>query len=93
MTKSGIMVGLGETTKEVLATMRQIAEIGVKIFTIGQYLQPTKRNLPVSKYVEQVEFEMYKKEGLRMGFEIVESGPLVRSSYHADEQAKLVLEV
>lgn len=93
LTKSGIMVGLGETTKEVLATMRQIAEIGVKIFTIGQYLQPTKRNLPVSKYVEQVEFEMYKKEGLRMGFEIVESGPLVRSSYHADEQAKLVLEV
>lgn len=93
LTKSGIMVGLGETTKEVLATMRQIAEIGVKIFTIGQYLQPTKRNLPVSKYVEQVEFEMYKKEGLRIGFEIVESGPLVRSSYHADEQAKLVLEV
>lgn len=93
LTKSGMMVGLGETTEEVLETMRQIAEIGVKIFTIGQYLQPTKRNLPVSRYVEQVEFEMYKREGLRMGFEIVESGPLVRSSYHADEQAKLVLKV
>lgn len=93
LTKSGMMVGLGETTNEVLETMIQIAEIGVKIFTIGQYLQPTKRNLPVSKYVEQVEFEMYKREGLRMGFEIVESGPLVRSSYHADEQAKLVLKV
>lgn len=93
LTKSGMMVGLGETTNEVLETMRQIAEIGVKIFTIGQYLQPTKRNLPVSRYVEQVEFEMYKREGLRMGFEIVESGPLVRSSYHADEQAKLVLKV
>lgn len=93
LTKSGMMVGLGETAEEVLETMRQIAEIGVKIFTIGQYLQPTKRNLPVSRYVEQVEFEMYKREGLRMGFEIVESGPLVRSSYHADEQAKLVLKV
>lgn len=93
LTKSGMMFGLGETAEEVLETMRQIAEIGVKIFTIGQYLQPTKRNLPVSRYVEQVEFEMYKREGLRMGFEIVESGPLVRSSYHADEQAKLVLKV
>jgi len=93
LTKSGMMVGLGETTEEVLLTMRQVAKSGVKIFTIGQYLQPTKRNLPVSRYVEQVEFEMYKKEGLRMGFEIIESGPLVRSSYHADEQAKLVLEV
>ncbi len=93
LTKSGMMVGLGETTEEVLLTMRQVVKLGVKIFTVGQYLQPTKRNLPVSRYVEQVEFEMYKREGLRMGFEIVESGLLVRSSYHADEQAILALKV
>ncbi len=93
LTKSGMMVGLGETTNEALATMRQIAEIGVKIFTIGQYLQPTKSHLTVSRYVEKEEFEMYKKEGLKMGYKIIESGQLVRSSYHADEQAKLVLKV
>lgn len=93
LTKSGMMVGLGETTNEVLETMRQIAEIGVKIFTIGQYLQPTKNHFPVSRYVELDEFQIYKSEGLSMGFKIIESGPLVRSSYHADEQAKLVLRV
>jgi lipoic acid synthetase len=93
LTKSGMMVGLGETTDEVLESMRQIVDIGVKIFTIGQYLQPTKNHLPVSRYVELDEFDIYKSEGLRMGFKIIESGPLVRSSYHADEQAKLVLKV
>ncbi len=93
LTKSGMMVGLGETTEEILATMRQVAQIGVKIFTIGQYLQPTKRHFPVSRYVEQKEFNMYKIKGLRMGFEIVESGPLVRSSYHADEQTIFVQRV
>ncbi|MCK4903669.1 MAG: lipoyl synthase [Candidatus Marinimicrobia bacterium] len=93
VTKSGMMVGLGETIKEVLATMRQVAKIGVKIFTIGQYLQPTKRHFPVSRYVEQKEFDTYKIEGLRMGFEIVESGSLVRSSYHADEQTIFVQKV
>ncbi len=93
LTKSGMMVGLGETPNEVLESMRQIADIGVKIFTIGQYLQPTKNHLPVSRYVELDEFDIYKSEGLRMGFKIIESGPLVRSSYHADEQAKLVLKV
>ena len=92
LTKSGMMVGLGETTEEVLTTMRQIAGIGVKIFTVGQYLQPTKDHLPVERYIEKAEFDLYKRKGLRMGFEIVESGPLVRSSYHADEQALLVLE-
>lgn len=91
LTKSGMMVGFGETTEEVLATMRQVAEIGVKIFTVGQYLQPTKDHLAVERYVEKAEFAMFKKEGLRMGFEIIESGPLVRSSYHADEQAILAL--
>lgn len=91
LTKSGMMVGFGETTEEVLATMRQVAEIGVKIFTVGQYLQPTKDHLAVERYVEKAEFAMFKKEGLRMGFKIIESGPLVRSSYHADEQVILAL--
>lgn len=91
LTKSGMMVGFGETTEEVLATMRQVAEISVKIFTVGQYLQPTKDHLAVERYVEKAEFAMFKKEGLRMGFKIIESGPLVRSSYHADEQAILAL--
>ncbi len=91
LTKSGIMVGLGETAEEVLMTMLQVAKLGVKIFTIGQYLQPTKKHLPVDRYVEQGEFDMYKVEGLKMGFMIIESGPLVRSSYHADEQATLIL--
>ena len=88
-TKTGIMLGLGETKKEVLNTMRQVIDIGVEIFTIGQYLQPTKNHLPVSRYVDEDEFKFYKQEGLRMGFTVVESGALVRSSYHADEQARL----
>ncbi len=91
LTKSGIMVGLGETDDEVLETMQQVADIGVKIFTIGQYLQPTKNNLPVDRYVDDETFNMYKIKGLKMGFDVIESGPLVRSSYHADEQANLIL--
>ena len=93
LTKSGMMVGLGETEKEVLTTMLQVAKLGVNIFTVGQYLQPTKKHLPVSRYVELGEFDMYKREGLKMGFKIIESGPLVRSSYHADKQALLALKV
>jgi len=89
--KSGIMVGLGETTTEVLFTMQQIAKLGVKIFTIGQYLQPTTTNLTVQRYVEESEFELYKVEGLKYGFEVVESGPLVRSSYNAAKQAQRIL--
>ncbi len=89
VTKSGMMVGLGETKEEVLYTMREIAEIGVEIFTIGQYLQPTQNHLPVMRYVEKEEFDEYKIKGLEMGFKVVESGALVRSSYHADEQARL----
>lgn len=89
ITKTGMMVGLGEKKEEVLNTMREIAEIGVNIFTIGQYLQPTKKHLPVIRYVDRIEFEEYKEFGLEIGFKIVESGALVRSSYHADEQAKL----
>ena len=84
-TKTGIMVGLGETFAEVVETMKQIVDIGVAIFTIGQYLQPTKKHLPVDRYVEKTEFKDYEKIGLEMGFDYVKSGSLVRSSYQADE--------
>ena len=84
-TKTGIMVGLGETFNEVVDTMKQVAEIGVKLFTIGQYLQPTKNHLPVARYVDDKEFLDYKTLGIAMGFDVVKSGSLVRSSYHADE--------
>lgn len=84
-TKTGIMVGLGETFVEVVETMKQIVDTGVTIFTIGQYLQPTKNHLPVHRYVEKSEFEDYEKIGLEMGFNFVKSGSLVRSSYQADE--------
>ena len=84
-TKTGIMVGLGETFVEVIETMKQIVDTGVTIFTIGQYLQPTKKHLPVDRYVEKSEFEDYKKIGLEIGFDFVKSGSLVRSSYQADE--------
>lgn len=89
-TKSGIMVGIGETTEEVIKTMRDLVSHNCDILTIGQYLQPTKNHLPVDRFVKPDEFAMYKTEGLKMGFKIVESGPLVRSSYHADEQARKV---
>ena len=89
LTKTGIMAGLGETKDEVFATMEEVVNIGVKIFTIGQYLQPTQNHLPVDRYVGSGEFDEYKKRGLEMGFTVVESGSLVRSSYHADEQARL----
>ena len=89
-TKTGIMLGLGETKDEVINTMQQIVDLGVEIFTIGQYLQPTAKHLDVNRYVEKEEFQSYKNFGLEMGFDVVESGPLVRSSYHADEQARLL---
>ena len=84
-TKTGIMVGLGETFVEVIDTMKQIVDVGVSIFTIGQYLQPTKKHLPVERYVCDSEFRDYEKIGLEIGFNVVKSGPLVRSSYQADE--------
>ena len=90
-TKTGMMVGLGETTVEVLEIMKQVVDTGVSIFTIGQYLQPTGGHLPVERYVSEQEFEEYKCRGLELGFLVVESGALVRSSYHADEQARLAL--
>ena len=89
-TKTGMMVGLGETSLELIETMKQVVDTGVSIFTIGQYLQPTGDHLAVLRYVSDQEFEEYKCIGLELGFLVVESGPLVRSSYHADEQAKMV---
>jgi lipoic acid synthetase len=89
LTKTGMMVGLGETDKEVFETMEEIAKIGVKIFNIGQYLQPSKKNLEVTRFVHPDQFKVYKQFGYDLGFKVVESGPLVRSSYHADEQVAL----
>ena len=85
-TKSGFMVGLGESNEEVLSLMQDIRNVNVDIITIGQYLRPTKDHLPVQRYVHPDEFRMFEKIGLEMGFKHVESGALVRSSYHADEQ-------
>ena len=92
-TKTGLMVGLGESFDEVVKTMNQILDTGVTIFTIGQYLQPSKKHLPVVRYVKEQEFKDYKQIGLDLGFDVVESGPLVRSSYHADEQARIAMEI
>lgn len=90
-TKSGIMVGIGEQDDEVFALLRDLHAAGCDILTIGQYLQPTKEHLPVTRYVPMEMFQAYKEYGLQIGFEVVESSPLVRSSYHADEQAKKVI--
>ncbi len=88
LTKSGIMLGLGEEKDEVLQTMRDMANIGVDILTLGQYLQPSKKHLPVERFWTPQEFAELREEGLAMGYKWVESGPLVRSSYHADEQVR-----
>ncbi len=85
-TKSGIMVGIGEKPDEIFDVMKNLRESDVDILTVGQYLQPTKDHLPIDRYVTPDEFNMYKRTGLELGFKFVESGPLVRSSYHADEQ-------
>ncbi len=90
-TKSGIMVGIGETKDEVILLMQDLVTAGCDILTIGQYLQPTKVHLPVDRFVTPDEFKFCKVEGLKMGFKIVESSPLVRSSYHADEHARAIL--
>ncbi|MFV1980095.1 MAG: lipoyl synthase [Rhodothermia bacterium] len=83
-TKSGVMLGLGETKDEVLGVMDDFAEIGLHVMTIGQYLQPTKMHLPVEEFVHPDVFAWFKDEGEQRGIEHVESGPLVRSSYHAE---------
>ncbi|RPI27348.1 MAG: lipoyl synthase, partial [Chloroflexota bacterium] len=88
LTKSGIMVGLGETIEEVKETMRCQRSWGVDILTVGQYLQPSKKHLPIARYYTLEEFEELKAYGLQIGFKWVESGPLVRSSYHAAEQVR-----
>jgi lipoyl synthase len=87
-TKSGLMVGLGEADEEVLDLLRDLKSVNCDIVTIGQYLRPTKNHLPVQRYVHPDIFIEYKEYGMKLGFKHVESGPLVRSSYHADEQAK-----
>ncbi|MEY3844748.1 MAG: lipoyl synthase [Bacteroidota bacterium] len=84
-TKSGVMLGLGETEDEVIETMEDLRAVGVDILTLGQYLQPTPKHLPVVEFIEPVQFEKYRILGLEMGFRYVESGPLVRSSYHAEK--------
>jgi lipoic acid synthetase len=86
-TKSGLMVGLGETTAEVVDTLRDLRRAGCQIVTIGQYLRPSMANLPMERYYTPAEFADLKRIGLELGFGHVESGPLVRSSYHAHEQA------
>ncbi|MGM0498183.1 MAG: lipoyl synthase [Bacteroidota bacterium] len=86
--KSGIMLGLGETEDEIYQTMDDLLAVGCKIFTIGQYLQPTVDHLEVKNFVEPEKFEEYKEIGLQKGFSYVESSPLVRSSYHADKHVK-----
>jgi len=91
LTKSGFMVGLGESGDEVCELLRDLRAAGADVATIGQYLQPTRRNLPVAEYVEPAQFDAYRDFGLSIGFKMVFSGPLVRSSYMADhvsEQAR-----
>lgn len=88
-TKTAFMLGLGETAEEVFELINDIYKTGCDILAIGQYLQPTKKHLPVKRYVDPEEFKIYKNYGLELGLKWVEAGPLVRSSYHADEQAKM----
>ena len=85
-TKSGMMVGLGETWEEILETMRDLRSVGCNLLTIGQYLRPSKNHHPLIRFYRPKEFDTLRIEGLNMGFKHVASGPLVRSSYHADEQ-------
>ncbi len=93
LTKSGIMLGLGESLEEVEATMRDVRSWGVDIITIGQYLQPSKKHLPIERYYTLEEFEQLKTFGEEIGFQWVESGPLVRSSYHAEKQVRALSQV
>ncbi|MBN1820011.1 MAG: lipoyl synthase [Prolixibacteraceae bacterium] len=83
--KSGIMLGLGETEEEVLITLRDLKDVGVRVVTIGQYLQPNPHLMKVREYIKPDQFKFYREEGLKLGFSFVESSPLVRSSYHAEK--------
>ena len=84
-TKSGVMLGLGESSDEVIETMEDLRNVKVDILTLGQYLQPTPKHLPVADFITPEKFLEYKELGLKMGFKYVESGPLVRSSYRAEK--------
>ena len=87
-TKSGLMLGMGETIAEILAAMKDLHQAGCTMLTLGQYLQPTRDHLPIIRYIDPDEFNELRLAGLEMGFAHVEAGPLVRSSYHAAEQFK-----
>ncbi len=89
ITKTGLMLGIGETDEELHQTLRDIRTVDVDILTLGQYLQPTREHLPIDRWVTPEAFADWKRIGLELGFAVVESGPLVRSSYHAEEQAEL----
>jgi lipoic acid synthetase len=89
VTKSGVMVGIGEGTDELIEVFRDLGERGVDILTIGQYLRPSRDHLPMTRFYTPAEFDFLKEEALKFGFRHVESGPLVRSSYHAHEQAEV----
>ena len=91
-TKSGIMLGVGETKEEVFKAMDDLVENGLLILTLGQYLQPTKMHLEVAEFIHPETFEMYKEEGLKRGLRYVESGPLVRSSYHAERHVNVSID-
>ncbi len=94
VTKTGIMVGIGEKDAEVLELMDDLIERAeTDILTIGQYLQPTRNHLPIDRWVTPETFDMYREEGLKRGFKVVESGPMVRSSYHADAQADALTDI
>ena len=84
-TKSGVMLGLGETEEEIIETMHDLRAVGVSILTLGQYLQPSKKHLPVVEFISPEQFKKYKEKGISLGFQHVESSPLVRSSYHAEK--------
>ena len=84
-TKSGLMLGLGETEEEVIETMQDLRSVEVDILTLGQYLQPTPKHAEVKDFITPEKFDEYQKIGIEMGFRFVESGPLVRSSYHAEK--------
>ena len=85
-TKSGLMLGMGESVEEIIAVMQDLRQVNCAMLTLGQYLQPSRDHLPVDRYVEPAEFEQLRRAGLELGFDHVEAGPLVRSSYHAAEQ-------
>ncbi len=89
-TKSGLMLGLGETNEEVMDVMRRLREHDIDMLTLGQYLQPSRNHLPVQRFVHPDEFAWFAEAGSRMGFKNIASGPLVRSSYHADQQVELI---